>query len=234
MKLTQLGLIASLSALSSMAFAQATPSENWVGTLGASLSLSSGNTDSRSVLLNADMARKTAQDKTSIVSYINNASSAGATTANRWALLGQYDYNLSKQIYGFGRLGFEGDKLKDLKLRTSLGAGLGYHVIDTPTDVFNVYGGLGYSMDKYNSSRSIAGNYNDSFNRLEAILGEESSHKLSSTVSFKQKFELFGGLTGDKARRSQLSAGLGVSLSNSMILNVGLMNTYTDTVPAGV
>jgi putative salt-induced outer membrane protein len=222
-----------LAGLACSAASAATDDGQWRGTTGISMSLSSGNTTSRNILINGDTASKTANSKTSFGGYINKATANGVSNSNRWGTVGEYDYNLTTSLYGFGRLGFEADKIKHLKLRTSVGAGMGYHVINTPSTTFDVYGGLGLSKDKYDLAQTIGSKTDTRFSRTELMLGEASEHKITDSVNFKQKFELFNGITGDKAKRTQLSAGLDVSMSKNMTLNVGLMQTHNNTVAAG-
>jgi putative salt-induced outer membrane protein len=234
MKTLQSALALALLAAFAQTQAQTVNDGAWRGTMGISTTLSSGNTDTRTTLINGDMASKTDTSKTSVLAYVNNASAAGVSTANRKGITGQYDYNLSKQLYAYGRAGLESDKVKDLSSRLGLGAGLGYHVINTASTEFDVYGGLGYSKDKYGMVQTIGGKTSSSFGRMELVLGESSTHKLSDTIGFKQKFELFNGLSGDKAKRYELSAGLDVALAKTISLNMGLMRQHNGTVAAGV
>jgi putative salt-induced outer membrane protein len=71
------------------------------------------------------------------------------------------------------------------------------------------------------------------FSRASLYLGEESSHQLSDTVSFKQRLELYPGLSGDKAKIMKFTAGLGVAMSGTMSLTVGLTDSYNSKPPAG-
>ncbi len=234
MKTTYSSLAIALLLAFSQSQAQVANDGLWLGSVGLSTSLSSGNTDTRTTLLNADMARKTAASKTSVLAYMNHGSAEGITSANRKGILGQYDYNITSRVYGYGRAGLESDKIKDLSSRTSLGMGLGYHVIDNDRTTFDLYAGLGHSKDKYSMLHTIGNKTDRSFNRMELVAGESSAHKLTDTVRIKQKFELFNGLTGDKAKRYEFSAGLEVALAKRMTLNVGLMRQHNGTVPAGI
>src|SRR5512134_796935 len=136
------------------AIAQVKADGQWRGLGGASLSINSGNTDSRALLLNVNMARATETDKITLggtVKYAKSEDAAGVsqTTANKWAANGQYDYNLTPRVFVFGKLGLEADRLIQLSLRTSLASGAGYHLVQTPDTTFDVFGGLAYITDKY-------------------------------------------------------------------------------------
>jgi putative salt-induced outer membrane protein YdiY len=131
----------------------------WRGTASASLALTSGNSSTQAFLLNADVARLTAQDKISLSGYINEARSKAdgktSQTANKLGAAGRYDYNLSPQVFGFGALGLDRDGIIDLSLRTLVSTGVGYHLINTSTETFDVYGGVSFVDARYSSDQII-------------------------------------------------------------------------------
>jgi putative salt-induced outer membrane protein len=222
---------------SAAAMAQTKTDGLWRGAGGAALSASSGNTNTSTLLISAEAARATTSDKLTLGGSMNYAKSeiggVDQTTANKWAASGQYDHNLSPRLFAFGKLGLESDKLVDLTLRTALAAGLGYKVISTEQTSFEVFGGLGYSTDKYDIARTIAGKTDTTFSRASVYLGEASSHQLSPTVSFKQRLDLYPGVSGDKAMLAKFGAGLAVAMSSTLNLTVGLTSDYNSKPPAG-
>ncbi len=234
----RLALIALAAALPT-AYAQPKTDGLWRGTAGAGLSITSGNTDTQAVNLAVDMASATATDKITLGGGINYGKSKVAglttTTANKWAGAGQYDYNLNPKMFVFGKLGLEGDNLQgvDLALRTSLAGGVGYKLIESKNLSFTVFGGAAYSTDKYDVSKTISGKTGKSFNRASLFLAEESQHVLSPTTSFKQRLEVYPGLSGDKAQILKFTAGLSVAMSSTMSLNVGLTNNYNSKAANG-
>lgn len=209
----------------------------WRGSGGAALSMTSGNTKTSSLLLNADAARATAEDKITLGGAINHAKSrtdgVTRTTADKWAASGQYDRNLSADLFAFGKLGLEGDKLVDLSLRTSVAGGLGYKVINNESTTFDLLGGAGYSTDEYSLAQTIGGRTDTRFSRASVYLGETSTHKLSPTVSFKQRLDLYPGVSGDKALLAKFDAGLAVAMSGTMNLTVGFTATHNSKPPQG-
>ena len=231
---TLLALAAALPA----AFAQTKTDGLWRGAGGAALAITSGNSSTQALNLSTEMSSATATDKITLgggINYGKSKDSAGktSTTANNWAGNGQYDYNLSPKMFVFGKLGLEGNSLVDLSLRTTLAGGVGYKLIESKELNFTVFGGLGYSTDKYDTDKTIGGKTGKSFNRASLMFGEESSHVLSSTTSFKQRLEVYPGLSGDKAKIAKFTAGLSVAMSSTMSLNVGLTDTYNSKPAAG-
>ena len=219
------------------AHAQVKTDGEWRGSGGAALSSTSGNSTSTAMALNADMVRATTADKITLAAGANYARSKAngttSTTSNKWAASGQYDYNLSPALYVFGKLGLEGDALTELALRSTLAGGVGLKVIDTKETSFNVFGGAAYTSDRYDTAQVIAGRTSKTFNRSSLLLGEEFSHQLASNTSFKQRLELYPGLSGDKAFLAKFTAGLAVAVSSSLNATVGLTDSYNSKPPAG-
>jgi len=230
-------LIAATGLAASGAWAQAHPDGLWRGAGGAALSATAGNTSSSSLLLNAEASKATAADKITLAAAVNRAQSktdgVSKTTADKWAGNGQYDLNLSPRLFVFGKLGLEADKLVALSLRTSLAGGLGYKLVSTEQTSFEIFGGLGYSTDRYDSDRTIAGKTARSFSRASIYLGEASAHQLSPTASLKQRLELYPGISGDKALLAKFSASLNVAMNSKLSLNVGLNHTHNSKPAAG-
>lgn len=220
-----------------LVLAQTKADGQWRGVGGAAMAVTSGNTTSSSLSLNADMARATTADKLSFGANANYARSKvnglSTTSANKWAGFGQYDYNLSPQLFVFGKLGLEGDDLIQLSLRSTLATGLGYKVVDTKEMSFNVFGGAAYTTDKYDTAQTIAGKTGKSFSRASLFLGEESSHTLSASTSFKQRLELYPGVSGDKAFLAKFTAGLAVAVSSTLNLSVGVVDNYNSKPATG-
>lgn len=211
-------------------FAQANQQDGqWRGAVTGALSISSGNTKSTSFSLGADASRATKDDKwsiyaTSLYGKRDDGATGSTKTADNVRAGTRYDYNLTPLIFGFGLLELERDKLIDLDLRSTIGLGLGYHVIQTKETTFDVFAGLASTRSKFSDRSSTA---------TELLLGEESSHKISETTSFKQKLTIYPNLKDSGEYRSVFDAGLSVAMSKNMALTVGLQNKYNSEAPAG-
>jgi putative salt-induced outer membrane protein len=220
------------------AWAQAQTDGQWRGLTGASFSATSGNSTTNNILLNIDMARQTQIDKISAGAMINygtgKVDGVKKTITHKWGVNGQYDYNLTSQLYVFGKLGLEGDKIIDLSLRRTLGTGLGYKVINEPNNTLDVFAGLANTHSKYKTNQVIDGVSGTTFSTNSALLGEESTHKLSETLFFKQRVELYPRISGDGGTLAKASANLGVSLNSAISLNVGITDNYNSAPAAGL
>lgn len=186
--------------------------------LGLGAALSSGNTKTTNLAITADGVRATDADKLSLYGNLQYARSNGTTTADQLRLGARYDKNLSAQLFAFGSLDLERNKFANLNLRAQLGAGLGWHVIKSASTTFDVFGGLGYVSDKYKAPDASG---RDSYGYMSLLLGEESTHKLSDTTSFKQRLVVVPNLKNRGEFRANWDAGLAVAMSKTMNLNVG-------------
>ena len=205
------------------ALAQATvkPDGQFRAALGLGASLSSGNTKSSNLSLSGDGTRLTDQDKISLYGNALVARSDSVTTSEQMRLGGRYDYNLGAALFAFGRVDFDRNKFANLTLRSQLGAGLGWHAIKTPTNTWDVFGGPGYVSDRYVAATVIDGASRSSYSYATLLLGEESTHKLSSTTSLKQRLTLAPNLKHHGELLANWDAGLAVAMTRALNLNVG-------------
>lgn len=182
--------------LTGLAHAQATvkPDGHWRAVLGLGLSYASGNTDTTNLSMSGDAVRATDRDKWS--AYLNSsyARSAGVTSAEQARLGGRYDRNLGPAYFAYGGLDVEHNRFANLEPRSMLSAGLGWHVLKSPTTTFDLFGGLGYTVDNYRAPMAVSGELRDRYQYASLPLGEESTHKLSATTSARQRLVVVANL----------------------------------------
>jgi putative salt-induced outer membrane protein len=209
----------------------------WRGSGGAAFSATSGNTRSSSLQLSADATRASTTDKFTLGASANYAKNktdgVNETTSDKWSLFGQYDYKFTPVFYAFGRLGLESDKLVDLSLRSALAGGLGYKLVNSKATTFELLGGGAYTIDKYRVAQTIGDDTDTRFSRASIYVAELSSHQLTSSVQFKQRLDVFPGVSGDKAVLAKFTAGLTVAMTRTLNLSVGLVDNYNSKPPAG-
>jgi len=210
----------------------------WRGNGGAAVSISSGNSRSSSINLTADAARMTSNDKLTLYGQILNSSAESngvtTTTANLWIAGTRYDHNITEYTFGFGGLDFNHDQLKQLSLRSVVLGGLGYHLIKTNENTFDILGGVSYRADQYSGSGILVDNQMvTSQNAVELVLGEESTHKFSETVNFKQSLMIYPNMSSS-GNRATFNTGLFVSLNKTLSLSVTLQDRYDSLAPAPI
>lgn len=231
-------LAISLAVLASTTAFADPPKEDgqWRGALAASLALASGNTKSSNFSIGADGVKATKEDKVSVfLTSLYGTNDVGNTTqktANRTRGGLRYDWNLSDRTFVFGLAELENDKIANLDSRFSLGAGFGYKVIKEKDTAFDIFGGIGYRADK-NTVFNLGRSSSVSTNATELLLGEESSHKLSDSSSFRQKLTIYPNLSDSGKNRAQFDAGFVTAIANGINFQVTLSDRYNSDVPKG-
>ncbi|HNU09852.1 MAG TPA: DUF481 domain-containing protein [Rubrivivax sp.] len=203
--------------------AQATVKEDgqWRAALGMGASHASGNTRETGLSLNADAVRATASDKITLYGNAQYARSNGVTTGEQARMGGRYDRNLDAFWFGFAGLDLERNRFANVKLRGLASLGLGRHLIRSEDTTLDVFAGVGYTADRYVDPTWIDDATRTSYGYASLVVGEESTHRLTETTSFKQRLAIVPNLRNRGEYRANWDAGLAVAMSQTMNLNVG-------------
>jgi len=197
--------------------AQDTPDSQWHGDYSLGGSLAAGNSTARTVSSTGATSRATAQDKISLYGNVNygrnRVDGTQTTTADQARLGGRYDFNLGSNLFAFGGSEVETNKVAGLKSRFDLNAGLGYKLFRDANNTLDLFGGAGWSDQRRTDGTSGSG--------AELMVGEESTHKLSSSTSLKQRLEFRPGQK-EIGNLATFDAGLATAISGGWTLNTGL------------
>jgi putative salt-induced outer membrane protein len=201
----------------------------WRGALGAGFTATSGNTDSTTISVNGDAVRQTRRDKLSgyLQAVYGRQDVNGSTKRTSELLRGGTTYNLDidERRFGFGSLDLERNLLADLKLRSVIATGLGYHLIKREGLTFDVSTGPAYNREQF-STETRGG--------LEWLVAEESTHALTPTVSFRQRLAYYPSLRDSGEFRTVFDAGFVFKVTSSWNATVTLNNRYQSNPPPGV
>lgn len=129
-----------------------------------------GNSEDDALNFDAEVIARTPENRYKVAAEVNEAESAGVTTTSNRYLMTQYDAFLSEKNYVFVNAKAEQDKLADLNLRTSLGAGYGYQFFETERAKLSTEYGLAYINEDYE------------------IAPDESFPSLSFGLDYERKF----------------------------------------------
>ena len=211
---------------------------SWSGLGSASLALNSGSSDSASALINLDLSRKLSHSKTSLVGSLNYSAALvdgrRETTTSKWLASIQQDRDINAQWFAFAKGAIDGDRMLELTRRIKLSTGAGYHLIATDDDTFDVFGGFSYGDRRYRTPQTLHGRTSDHFQRPGAVLGEESSHQLSETVTLRQRLEAYPDFSAVQAHSASFTGSLGVSMTRRLSLSISLTSSFNQYVPPGV
>jgi len=215
--------------------AQATlkPDGQWRHAIGLGLSYASGNSESSTFTLSADGVRQTKHDKWSYYGKALRAESDDETTGDQIGLGTRYERDINDRVFGFGQGDYLRDRPANLSRRTSLGAGLGYHVFKSEQLNWDVFSGLGYTHDRYIEPTDVGGATRGTWGYAELLFGQESNHKISETSNFRQRFVIYPNLSESGEYRAQFDAGLAVAINDRMSLTATLTYRYNSDPGAG-
>ncbi len=224
-----------LAALPLLAGAQATvkPDGEFRYSLAAGASYASGNTSAASVNLAADGVRATGDSKWRFGAKAVWSREDGTTSAENITAGTQYDRDFTPLYFGFGSVDYLRDKFANISGRYGAHGGVGRHLVKNDTTTFDVSIGAGYVEDRYIEPADINGRTRTRYGRVEALLGEESTHKWTDTTMFRQKLTLFPALRSGGGYRGVFDSGLSVAMSPLLSLNVGLNYRYDSDPGAG-
>jgi putative salt-induced outer membrane protein len=216
----------------SMAPLEIRPDGAWRGTLGAGFSATAGNTQSFGANLSLDAVRATNDNKLSVFGQVLYAESEqdgrSVTTADQWRLGGRHDWGQqNSQAYLFGSSTIERDAMRQLELRTTAGAGVGYRLRREPELSFEIFSGLGYRSDRYQSPGSLVeGRLVTRYESAELMLGEESAHKITGNTTWQQRLMVFPNLSNPGEFRATFETVVSVAMSRNLNLTVSLIDRY--------
>lgn len=101
-----------------------------------------GNTNSDNYYLQGEFKARTAKNRYVVGGELNKEDADGETVSQNWLAHGNYSYFLNKKWYLFANTLFEHDEFNDLRLRSTLGAGAGYQIFETPLLNLSISAGL--------------------------------------------------------------------------------------------
>lgn len=225
-----LGLVCCLAVAGVQAQVAVRPDGQWRHLIGVGASVASGNTRTTSLNLSLDSVRATYLDKWSLTGAALQSRTEGNTSAQRGEIKTQYDRDISLLWFGFGSAAVLHDEAANIESRLSLASGVGYHLLRSEDSYWDVSMGLGYSRDRFRAPTVIDGLSRQGRDRLELVLGQESTTHLSDTSRLKQQARLLPSLRDAGEYRAELIGSLAVAINTRLSLTASLTYRY-DTRP---
>ncbi len=110
--------------------------------VNASVTNQRGNTDKDNYYFDGEFVARTEKNRYTLGGELAYEKADGETTSENWLAYGNYDHFLDEKWYLYANTLLEHDQFKDLNLRTTLGAGAGYQIFETPLLNLSVSAGL--------------------------------------------------------------------------------------------
>lgn len=108
----------------------------------ASVTSERGNTKSENYYFDGEFVARTKKNRYKIGGELTKEKTDDITTSKNWLAYGNYSHFLSKKWYLYADTLSEHDEFKDLNLRSTLGAGGGYQIYETPMLNLSIAAGL--------------------------------------------------------------------------------------------
>lgn len=190
-------------------------------------SVSGGNTTATTATLTGEVIKQTDHSKWLTIGRAFYARDAEKATAATYALTTQYDEDLiNKDYFTVAKLDYLRDRPANIASRLSVYAGLGRHLVRSDAHTWDVFGGFGYTDDRYVGVLDVNGEMRDRYGRSEALLSENSNHKLTPNTTLRQKLEYYADLRKTGEYRAVFDTGLSVAMTDTWQLTTGIQYRY--------
>jgi putative salt-induced outer membrane protein len=207
---------------------------DWSGKGEAGLVIATGNTETKTAnakLLFANEVDKWKHQFGGAALYAT--SDPDGTTANRWELFEESDYNFSPRTFLFGAARYEDDEFSGFEYQAVLSTGIGRKFIDTDITKFIGTAGVGYKRFETRDAFDDAGvliepGASDSEAVFRGTL--DYDHKLTATSSLIDKLVVEAGADNTFV---QNDIALQVKMTNVLALAVGYSVRHNTDPPVG-
>lgn len=197
----------------------------YTGSLALQASASSGNTDTSSIGVGANMGYFDGTNGYDVQFSYQRSENEGTLDEDSLLYEAQYTRNLTSTLYGFGKLQGSIDNADLGGFDTSdnyLGLGLGYRVIQTPDVQWDVQAGLGYRVADLDGISD--------FNEPALSMSSSYYNRFSETVAFTMDTDVIGS-DSDTVIFNDL--GVNVSMTETLALRTSLVTEYHTDPAAG-
>jgi putative salt-induced outer membrane protein YdiY len=208
----------------------AKPAVKWSGSISAGATFTSGNTSAEAINASVSVVRRSEKDRiTAGADYGRGrqrdpTTGDDVTTEDWWRAVAQYDYFLSKKLYGFVNGRYERDKIAELDRRVVLGGGAGYQWIESDRLNFSTRGGLASVYESFD-------NQTKSKSDISLQLGYNFDAQLNGSVKFLHDLTYFPSLEKFSDYYLTSTTELRATLTETMFANFKAIFDY-DATPA--
>ena len=168
----------------------------WSAKISLGLNVTKGNTDQLQYSTIANIKRRTSATRF-IIDYLGNfTKSEGVETVNNQRLNSYFDIFKTRKYFFrpfFGE--YYADPFQNIDRRFTVGAGMGYHIIDTSKTQWDVAGGPAYQTTRFSG---VEPGRDSSESTPAFVVGTEFNTELTKTVDFdyQYRFQLMNEESG--------------------------------------
>jgi putative salt-induced outer membrane protein YdiY len=193
--------------------AEEKPAVELSGRVDVSLTRSRGNTDTESHHVAGEIVARTEKNRYTAGIEYNREENEDVLTSKNYLGYAKYDHFLSRKWYGYINTLFEKDEFKDIRLRSTVGTGVGYQFFES--ELTNLYLETGLSFvnedrEEGEDDDSMAGRWAISFDRYFLNKSVQFFHTHEGYQSLDESEDLF--IRSRTGLRFPLSAGFRATL----------------------
>ena len=202
--------------------------DNWVVNETTGFSATTGNSRTTNLALAFDSARTTLHDKLSLSAAAIYARSetpgSVGVSANDIRGGARYDHGVDGRLFAYGTSDFEFNQPQMLNLRSVVGLGLGFHMIQRKTTTLDALGSFDYTRESYATGlrRNIA----------NASIGEDFSHDFGHRTTLSESFFVFPDFTNTGQYRLSFDTSANTKITQWLGWQTTISNRYlSDPIP---
>ena len=195
------------------------PAREYSGSFGGGLSITGGNTDTKTYNLTFAHTHERKNGNTDKInaSFIQGKEN-DVLSVRRGTASFRDEYKLSKRLFVYGEVRFLHDYFKDINYYYTPNGGLGYKLIDSDPTKLQVSGGVGGVFEK---------NYYVDLHKSGSVnAGEEFSQKIGMASTFKQNVVAAWKMNDFSDSLTGFSASLNTSLSKLVEVQIEFRDAY--------
>jgi putative salt-induced outer membrane protein YdiY len=191
------------------------PRPAWIvtGGAGAGIVETAGNTQVNNVRLSGDLVATGAADRYSVSGVVTHANDRGVETARNWTTTDKYDRFLTARLFANGNANFTNDRFRDIDLRTALGAGIGYQILQTARTTLTADAGLAWVNENF---RTIS---DDSYGAAHESAGLQVQF-VADRAQFFHLHDGYFGVSGDDKMFIRTQNGVRLGLAAGFVTTI--------------
>ena len=202
------------------------PPLDWNGGASAGFLGTSGNTDVNSLRFDGELTTQTKRFRTAFNAVLSRSEDSGRQTARNWTISAVYDRFIRPRFYINSNAIFTNDEFKDLDLRTALGLGLGYQIVETTRLKVSLEGGFGWVNEDFESSPD------DNYTSLRESARADFFVGGERMVLF-HRHDGYYGITGDDNLFFKMQNGVRFALIGGFVMTAQIDVDYDKTPAPG-
>jgi len=201
----------------------APPAREYSGSFGGGITLTGGNTDTRSYNLSFSHIHERERNTDKITALYLRGEQNDVLTLDRASVIFRDEYKLTKRVFLFGEVSYLHDPFRDINYFVAPIGGLGYKFVDNDRTKLQISGGAGGTWER-NSYVPVK-----SSGALNA--GQNFSQKISTSSEFTETVVAVWNTDDYSDSLTAFAAGLTTSISKQFELKVEFRDSYKNRPP---